>query len=58
LETSNLAGVLKIGTVNWVELAENRYLGLRFYPFFVRVFNMESEVLAFAICMGRNSNHV
>jgi hypothetical protein len=52
-------GVLKIGTVNWVELAENRNLGLRFYPFSVlRSFNMESAVLAFAICMGRNSDHV
>lgn len=51
---------LKIGTVNWVELGENRNLGLRFYPFSVlRGFNIESEVLAaFAICMGRNSNHV
>jgi len=53
LETSNLAGVLKIGTVNWVELAENRNLGLRFYPFSVlRGFNMESEVLAFAVWEG------
>jgi hypothetical protein len=50
LEASNIAGVLKIGMVNWVELAENRNSGLRFYPFSVlRGFNMESEVLAFVI---------
>jgi hypothetical protein len=42
-----------------VELAEYRNLGLRFYPFSVlRGFNMESKVLAFAICVGRYSRHV
>jgi hypothetical protein len=43
-----------MGKVNWVELAENRNLGLRFYPFSVlRGFSMGSEVLNLCDLYGK-----